>query len=172
MRFRVKGSLVLGKDLRRELASPFGIIADSNRLEKTVKKTERIYAVGDVTVATLLRLGYTPKVSIFDYRTGRSRRVYPIIKRTYKSPLRVKNARGTISLRLWNAINAASKSNRDIGIYVIGEEDLASLVCINFARMGDIVVYGLRKKGIAVIRVDKRIKKYVLSVLRKMSMFR
>ncbi len=169
MAFEFGGNLVLGERLRKELSKPFGIIIGSGQLHRSLKKGKRIYAIGDVTVATLLRHGYMPSVGIFDYRTERSRTVYPIIKKTYKKPLLARNRRGGLSRELWNAVRSASRSISPVGIRVTGEEDLASLACIHFARKGDIIIYGMRGRGMALIKIDKRIKKYVLNVLAKMS---
>ena len=63
-------------------------------------------------------------------------------------------------------IGKAARKRLPIGIKVTGEEDLASLACIYFARNGDFVMYGLRNRGIVTIKVNKRIKKYVVNALR------
>ena len=139
------------------------------QLVKYMHRKENIYAVGDVTLAELLKQKYIPKVGIFDYMTERSRNYFPIIKRVYKDQLRVKNSRGTLSRDLWNAVKKSSRSkypNWDKGG---GEEDLASLACIYFAKDGDYVVYGLRRRGMVVIKINKGIKDYVIKVLNRMS---
>ncbi len=169
MRFPFRHDLILNKRMRKELSKPFGVVIKNSAIAKLIKKTDVVYAVGDVTVATLLSLGYMPKVSIFDFRTERSKRVYPIIRRVYRRPIHTKNRSGGISKGLWYAVMKASKSDRPVGILVDGEEDLASLACIHFAGTGDLVIYGLRGRGMTRIRVDKRIKRYVLNVLEKMS---
>ena len=91
MKFKYRGNLFLNKKLRKELSRPFGAIISSNQIQKSMKGSGKVYAIGDVTVATLLRHGYMPDVGIFDYRTRRNRTIYPIIKNTYKKPMRAKN---------------------------------------------------------------------------------
>ena len=166
MNFRPSKDIMLDEFFRKEFSKPFGKILKGNEIGKSVGSSKTIYAVGDVTVSALLRLGYMPKVSVFDYRTGREARIIPIIKTTYKRPMKVVNRSGTLSVKLWNVIGKAARKRLPIGIKVTGEEDLASLACIYFARNGDFVMYGLRNRGIITIKVNKKIKKYVVNALR------
>ena len=166
MNFKPSKDIMLDEFFRKEFSKPFGKILKGNEIRKRIGSDKTIYAVGDVTVSTLLRLGYMPKVSVFDYRTGREVRVIPIIKTTYKRPMRVVNRPGTLSVKLWNAIGKAARKRLPIGIKVAGEEDLASLACIYFARNGDFVMYGLRNRGMITIKVNRRIKRYVVDALK------
>lgn len=169
MTFNPHRDLKLNAQLRKELARPFGKIMKAEQLARKVDRKNIIYAVGDVTVATLLELDYRPKIAIFDYRTERRKANFPIIKKFYKNPLYVENQRGVLSRNLWNVVKKASKSKSPYGIRVHGEEDLASLACVYFARNGTLVMYGLRNRGgIAVIRANEKIRKYVLGVLKTM----
>ena len=81
MSFRMHKDLKIDETLRRELSRPFGKVLTSKQIEKEIGKSDEIYAVGDVTVATLLRFGYRLKVAIFDYRTARSRMVFDMIRK-------------------------------------------------------------------------------------------
>ncbi len=166
--FHFSKSLRMDKALRKELSGQFGKITDAPMLKKHVSKSNTIYAVGDVTVSKLLAKKYMPKVSVFDYMTERGRKVFPIISKTYRKPLKAVNKRGELSVSLWNAVRKAVKSGKQIGIRVYGEEDLASLVCVYFAKEGDYVIYGIRNKGMAVVKINKNIKKYVAKVLDRM----
>lgn len=166
MNFRPSKDIKLDKLFRREFSGPFGKIVKDTEIKKTIGVGKAIYAVGDVTVSTLLRLGYMPKLSVFDYRTERESRIIPIIKATYKRPVVVANRRGTLSIRLWVAVGKAARKNKPVGIRVIGEEDLASLACIYFARNGDFVMYGLRDQGIVTIKVDNKMREYVVNALK------
>ena len=169
MRFNFSKELRVDERLRRELSKPFGRIMNTKQFVKKISRHETIYAIGDVTVSELLKNGYVPKVGIFDYRTERSAVYFPIIKEVYKKPIRVKNNRGTISHALWNSIRKASKSKKGTGIRVGGEEDLASLACLYFAKDGNLVVYGMRGSGVAVIRANKKIRCYIIKVLERMA---
>jgi uncharacterized protein (UPF0218 family) len=169
MSFNPTNVMRIDRKLRTELSKPFGEVMTASRTGKTITAKDTIYAVGDVTVSTVLGLGLNPKLAIFDYRSGRSRRNFPAIRRTYRMPVEVTNPRGELSLDLWSAIRKASKSKLRSSIRVHGEEDLASLACIHFSKNGSIVMYGLRGKGIAIIHVDDKIKAYVDGVLKRMS---
>jgi len=169
MIFHFYKDLLIDQALRKELSRPFGRIMSTEQLVRHMSRKEKVYAVGDVTLAELLKQKYTPRVGIFDYRSDRLRTYFPIIKKTYKDQLQVKNTRGTLSKDLWNAVKKSSASKYPIGIKVRGEEDLASLACIYFARDGEFVVYGLRGKGMVVIKINKEIKDYVIKVLNRMS---
>lgn len=169
MSFVFSRGLKLDDELREELSSPFGEILKTSQISRRIGKNKTIYAIGDVTVASLLKLGYMPKISIFDYRTERRVSLMPIIRMTYKNPMRVKNCRGVLGVPLWKAVEKAFRMKTAVGIRVYGEEDLASLACIYFAKNGSIVMYGMRKKGIAVIIVDRKIKRYIVRVLIRMA---
>ena len=130
MRFRPSKDIKLNMFFRKEFSRPFGKILTSGEIRKAVGERRRIYAVGDVTISTLLRLGYMPKVSVFDYRSERESRIIPIIKATYKKPRVVVNRRGVLCVKLWDAVGRASRGKKSVGIRVVGEEDLASLACI------------------------------------------
>ncbi len=169
MKFSFSKNIFVNKKLREELSKPFGKLMNTEKLIKYIKNYETVYAIGDVTLSELLKQGRIPKVGIFDYRTERDAVQFPIIRETYKNPLCVKNRRGELSTGLWQAVEIASKSKKPVGIRVYGEEDLASLACIYFAKNGDIVVYGMRGMGMSVIKINKKIKDYIVRVLKIMS---
>lgn len=162
-------TLAVDNDLRKELSRPFGRILNDNFAIKRICLGKKICAVGDVTVATLLGIGCMPKVAVFDYRTGRVYRAIPIIKAVYRKPVRIRNRTGTLSAKLWEAVGKAYFSRDYVGIRVYGEEDLAALACIHFAKTGDLVMYGLRGRGLVVIRVGPGIKAFVSKVIKRMN---
>ena len=168
MAFSFKNELRINASLREELSRPFGTVVKGRHLKKQKLNGKTIYAVGDVTVAKLLAIGLRPRVAIFDFRSERAKKRFPIITKTYKNPIIVHNKRGMITRQLWVAIRKAAKSSDCLGIHVIGEEDLASLPCIYFAKHGDIVMYGIRGLGIAIIEVNDKMHGYVADVMNRM----
>jgi len=162
-------NLGVNDELRKELSGPFGIIMNTRQISKKIRKDETIYAIGDITVATLLELGYAPKVAIFDYKTERKTSNLPIIRKTYRNPICVRNPRGVLSAALMNTVGRVSMMKSPVGIRVYGEEDLASLACIHFAKRGDLVMYGMRNRGIIVIRVNQKMKRYVIKIFNIMA---
>ncbi len=169
MIFKPKKDLKVNARLRKELSRPFGVVLSTRQLQRHLKIRKKIYAIGDFTLSELLKSGYVPSVGIFDFRTERKAVYFPIIKKAYKNQIKVNNRRGVLSKQLWDAVRGSSASAGPCGIKVRGEEDLASLACIHFARNGDYVIYGLRDRGMAVIKVDGKIKRYVLRILKEMS---
>ena len=165
MPFTFERDLILPKRLRRSLGKVFGKLIQTRNLEENIDDEDRIFAIGDVVVGTLLREGYVPSVAIFDNRTARGRVVVPEIRKRFRRPLTARNEPGEIRRELWSAVSKASRSRRPVGIRVYGEEDLASLVCIHFAPVGAVVMYGIRGKGVDIIRVDRNIKRFVDRVL-------
>jgi uncharacterized protein (UPF0218 family) len=168
MPFSFRGDLILPDHIRKSLGKVFGKLIQTRDLGVNIEEGDRIFAVGDIVVGTLLKEGFTPSVAIFDNRTARGRISVSAIRRRFRSPLKARNRPGSISRELWNAVDTASKSSRPVGIRVYGEEDLASLACIHFAPMNSIVVYGIRGRGIDIIRVRPGIKRFAERVLRQM----
>lgn len=164
-----KDEIGLDKSLRKELGLPLGPVVHSIEEAADMADGKSIYAVGDVTVKTLLDIGVLPKVAIFDYRTERHSSRFPIIIKSYRRPIAARNKAGTLSKEMWNAVRRASRMDKPVGIKVTGEEDLAGLACIYFADDGDFVMYGLRKKGVVVIKVGSRIKARAERILKRMS---
>lgn len=168
-RFGFSKDLHLDSGMRKELSGDFGPIMDGEKIARRIGKDKVIYAVGDVTTATLLGLGYKPKVSVFDYRAGKAAARFTAIKKAYANPVCVRNGRGRLSVGMWKAVGDACRKSSPSGIRVYGEEDLASLACIYFARNGEFVMYGMRGRGIAVIRVSRKMKDYVENILKRMA---
>ena len=154
--------------LRKELRKTYGKIIQTSELGHSLRKDDTLFAVGDIVVGTLLDNGFLPKISIFDCRTERGRIVVPSIKRAFSKPIVVRNRPGTISRSLWLAIKRAATRHQRVGIRVYGEEDLASLACIHFAPLGAVVMYGIRGRGMNLIRVDGHIKALVDGFLLQM----
>ncbi len=167
--FSFTDDLRLGSGMRKELSGDFGRIMDGRQIARSIGKDRIIYSVGDVTTATLLELGYKPKISIFDYRAEKEAAKFPIIERVYKDPVRVRNGRGELSAEMWEAVRDACRKAARVGIRVYGEEDLASLACIYFAKIGEFVVYGMRGRGMAVVKVTREMKDYVEDVVTRMA---
>ncbi len=163
--------LRLPAKLRKKLGGKYGKLVQAEHISRLLKKSDTVFAIGDVTCNEMLSAGVLPKIAIFDLKTGRKRVRYRRIKCSYPDPVIVKNIPGTISREIWNAVKKAAKGNRPVGIRVYGEEDLASLACIHFAPINAVVAYGIRGKGMNFIRVNDKIKKTVNGILLQMEQF-
>lgn len=164
--------LQLPDSLREELAKPIGPIIAAHEVAGYIRGCGKIYSVGDMVTTSLLEVGIEPDVMIFDFRTQRG----PCDPETIKTLqlaeggiMRIDNPSGKLTANLWNAIAKSSKSNKKTKIEVKGEEDLASLACIEIADIGDCVIYGIPDEGISTIRIDEEVKKIVRTILMKMA---
>ncbi len=166
--FSFERDLRLPRSIRRELGNGYGRLIGEGEIKQQVSRASKVYAIGDVVVSTLLGLGYKPAVSIFDCKVGRKAVVYPEIKKAYPRPVKVRNRSGTISRELWDAVRKAGSSRKPVGIRIYGEEDLAALACAYLAPEGALLLYGIPGKGIDVVRVDVRIKRLAMGILREM----
>jgi uncharacterized protein (UPF0218 family) len=167
----ISADLELPDGLRDELAKPYGPILSEEDLAGHIRGCRRVYAIGDMVNASLKRMGIDPDIMIFDYHTQREpceEETKDILKSVDGTNIKVTNPRGKLSAELWNAIAKSTKSGRKTKIEVKGEEDLASLACIELADMGDCVIYGIPNEGISVIRIDEDIKRIVGNLLSKM----
>jgi hypothetical protein len=79
----------------------------------------------------------------------------------FKGVRKVANRAGAITPELWRTVSSAVKREGDTIIEVVGEEDMASLACIHFAKTGSFCVYGIPGKGMTVIRITRLIKRIV-----------
>ena len=167
----ISADLELPDDLRDELAKPYGPILTEEGLAGHIRGCRRVYAIGDMVNASLVRMGIDPDIMIFDYHTQRGpcdEETKELLKRVEGVNIKVTNPQGKLTSELWNAIAKSTKSQKKTKIEVKGEEDLASLACIELADTGDCVIYGVPNEGISVIRIDEDIKRIVGSLLSRM----
>jgi uncharacterized protein (UPF0218 family) len=126
------------------------------KFEKLLKKGKfkKIITVGDYCSINL-----PSDVKIFDGRVKRKK-----IKKILSYSLKCKNPRGTIQKEVWQIIKKAIKENKNV--FVEGEEDLLVIPAVLLAPKNSLVVYGLPKRGICVIKVDERMKNKIKNLLK------
>jgi uncharacterized protein (UPF0218 family) len=126
-----------------------------------------IATVGDMTSATLHRLGMRVHMAVVDFRT---KRAYDPAWRDATSSLgevtvSLRNEAATISAEMYNAIIDAWASESSTRLVVEGEEDLATLPAILHAPEGATVIYGIPDTGLCLVRVDEGARNIVADVL-------
>jgi uncharacterized protein (UPF0218 family) len=161
----INKGFTLPDEMRAELAVPIDIIITDAELESIVPRDAVIYAVGDMTVATLLKHAYSPKVVLYDRLIQRKKVSSKKPYSGFRNVEKVSNAPGMLTPALWDAVRRASKNKGSSVIEVIGEEDMASLACIHFAKIGDYCIYGIPGKGMTVVHITKIKKKLVDSMI-------
>ncbi|HEX9908245.1 MAG TPA: DUF359 domain-containing protein [Thermoplasmata archaeon] len=162
--------LELPEDMRAELARPIGEIVSEKALMEIIKDSPRIVTVGDVVTITLLQMNVEPDVAVFDYRTRRSeeKNTKERIARMTGKTVKVGNPQGKITRALWRAVRDAVMAKERTKIEVSGEEDLAALVAIAHAPEGAHVIYGLPGRGITVVCVQDKTRKFAIDAIKNM----
>lgn len=166
-----ENDLVLPDDLREELSRPIGKFVSAWALPKHLKGSTRTICVGDVVTITLLQMKLEPDVAVFDYKTQRAEdyKAKERIEKMSGRLIKVENPAGKITRALWQAVRDAANSRERVKIEVSGEEDLASLVAIATAPDGANVIYGIPKRGLMVVKVDKDSRSLAVAAIRRMA---
>lgn len=154
---------ILPKELRKELGESFGIsiLGRKNEVSKAVKAIlEKKNLKKIITVGDYCSLFLPSDIKIFDGKIQRKK-----IKKSLKFSFSCSNPQGTIQSRTWAVIKKAIKTDKNI--FIKGEEDLLVIPCVLLAKNHTAVIYGLPKKGICLIEVNLRTKKYFKELLKK-----
>jgi hypothetical protein len=126
------------------------------KYEKILKK-EKFKKV--ITVGDYCSLNLPSDIKIFDGKVRRRK-----IKKILPYSLKCKNKRGTIQKEVWPIIKKAIKENKNV--FVEGEEDLLTIPTVLLAPKNSLVVYGIPKKGICLIKVNQKTKKKFKNLLK------
>jgi len=146
------------EEKQEELRKPLGKIVK----EIEEKINGKIVSVGDMVTIYLIKKGFKPNIAIVDYKIERKGHNE---KFEYPFKIKVKNPPGMITRELWNAVATAYAENKNTLIEVDGEEDLAALPAIYLAPENTTVIYGLRNKGMVVVKVGSEERKKVKEFL-------
>src|SRR3989338_5102150 len=128
-----------------------------------------LVAVGDLTVATFLKIGIWPNISIIDFNVSRERKYANLSDLGFNSnnpDVIVKNPAGYISKKLISEIYKAVQGNKKTIIQVLGEEDLATIPAILLSPLGTHVYYGQPNKGTIEVAVTEKIKDDICKLFR------
>lgn len=152
--------------VKTELKKPLGKVYQDYREIKKLSKTHKIISIGDICTLALLDLGIRPHLAVFDLKFMR-KKLKPahaaIIKMIFKNPMKMKNKPGTISEVLLKKADSIVENGG--ALMIDGEEDLTALAFINAAKPEHVLVYGQPKKGLVVVKIDKKIKKKIEKIL-------
>ena len=156
------------------LKEPFGQIipGEPNQTMPELKKMvqgnnpRRVTAVGDVVSRETLAAGIPVDLRIVDHISMRRATTSFIInaRKTYH----VKNPPGVITQESWRAIRQAMKE-REVVIYVEGEEDLLTLPCIAESPFNSLVLYGQPSQGLVVVTTTPSVKTRASEILGRMT---
>lgn len=155
----------ISQSARTALKNPLSKVAT---IEKSLKFEKNLIAVGDISVANLLKLGILPKISVVDFYVERKLAFQSLTQLGFGSAnpdVIVKNEAGQISKALIDQIEKAQNGKNSSVILVNGEEDLAAIPAILLAPVGATVVYGQPQKGAVIVNVNTNIKDKLCSIL-------
>ena len=161
-------------DLRIKLKEPFGTLITgsfdqtASQIKELVSKEKptKLISVGDVVSKNLHEYGLHPILSIVDNKSLRIQQ-WPTLQSAEK-PIYVKNPQGTITKEAIDSIRIALSGKQHVHIVVDGEEDLLTLIAINYAPNGSFVVYGQPQAGVVLVRVEPEKKSQVKNFLKAM----
>ena len=157
--------LKASEETRRIVRKPLGILLDEEGFRRLLEDFKGvIISVGDVVSQSLLDLGFNPGVCVVDGKTLRTCLHSVESFQQDRTVLRLVNPPGTISEEAWSVFKEALDSQPST-ILVEGEEDLLTLVAVETAPVGSLVVYGQPGEGVIVIKVDASSKKNVSEIL-------
>jgi len=139
---------------------------------ESVNQNKMIVSVGDISSLTLLELGIQPSLMIYDYITRRE-----ALSHIQKKQLQIQvkktilNKPGTIRksaiIAIYDAIKTILNTGDNLGIKVIGEEDLLVLPTILMAPLGSLICYGQKDLGFIIVVVTETIKEKIKELLQK-----
>lgn len=159
----------LPETIRLQLKKPFGkIIRIRSRNEFGMTEGGKIIAVGDISVANLLKAAIIPHLSIVDFYVQRKVAYQNLTQLGFGSAnpdVIVKNEAGQVSKNLIDEINKAMSQRHKSIILVEGEEDLATIPAILLAPIGSSVIYGQPNKGAVLVNVTPDIKDKLCKLL-------
>ena len=171
---RIKKTLMLTPQLRRELKTPLGTLLEGSpkqtmertrQLVKEQKPTKTI-TVGDTVSQNLTRYHIPVDVMIVDNRVLRE----PIqpIEAEAEVTVHVRNPPSTITPEAWTTIKHALEQNQRTKVIVDGEEDLLAIVAVMQAPADSLVIYGQPHEGVVVIKVTAQTKEMMQNILNTM----
>ncbi len=154
----------VNSEVRKAVKKPLGKLYSEDEILSVLSRTrKKIIAVGDETGRLLSLNGIKPFIWIYDGKIMRKRIKYKLPLPTYI----VKSKKSTVSLQLQSAIDDALSKNKPSRIFVIGEEDMATLYAIYRAKNA-VIVYGQPKKGTVLVKADRKSKLLALNLLKKL----
>lgn len=145
---------------RGELSTPKGDLYNKKECtpEKAVIKRildeepDMVISIGDVTTASVLDEGYTPKVMIIDGITKRG--VYDR-EFTGENEFLIYNPAAVIYPEAWSTIATAINNKSSTLIKVDGEEDLLGFPAVLLAPEKSVIIYGQPNEGIVWVPVTE-----------------
>ncbi len=162
----------MNETLRARLTKPFGEVLDFKDVTARLgsARPSPLIAVGDQTIIHLLDAGISPDIGIFDLLCQRKE-----VPLEWKKKLNAAAQREGGAIRAFNPpgtvqamMEASVRDCLGIGngwVEIEGEDDLASLVVMAFARPGSVLLYGQPDEGMVWVQIDERVQQEAKALL-------
>jgi len=158
-------NLRLRDEDREELKRKLGPVVEGELPEKYIEKRP-IITVGDVVTDTLLEQGIKPDVGIVDGKTQRDD--YDYRDWNEEEAIKIENPSSLITKEAWKTIRGAIEREKNVMIFVDGEEDMLSVAAIALCPLGGTVIYGIPGEGMVINVVSEGIKEKAWEIINKM----
>ncbi|MBI4973025.1 pantetheine-phosphate adenylyltransferase [Candidatus Roizmanbacteria bacterium] len=172
--------------LRSTLREPLGNVFTGRLSEKksvvkrivdTIQKAKpsMTFAIGDIIAGSLWESGFSPSITVIDYKSRREAlREISNFKFQISNFRRYRNRAGTIEVsavrRLKTLCNNFLRENTPQSLIIEGEEDLMVLPAILVAPLGSIVLYGQYNLGVIAVSVTEEKKEGVLKIVSRFNL--
>lgn len=173
-RYSLNSFHLTSNELRKKLATPFGILltgSPADIMQKLIKYIEKrnpkkIIVIGDVVAKNTLKHGIFVNIFVVDNKTMRQQ-VEPVIIHA-KKYMNAENPKSTITYEAWTVIASAVKQNQTVKISIEGEEDLLVIPAVLSAPIGSLVIYGQPNEGVVLVNVTRSKKREAMSIMELM----
>jgi cytidyltransferase-like protein len=163
-------TLHISEHARSFLKKPLGKLYKN--LPTDFNKPLLLVSAGDESTRTLISNNLVPDLSIIDLYVQRKKKYSSVAEiglPAKQKMTKVRNEAGMLTPALSRGVKQAIKhilltGNRET-IQVIGEDDLAPLLCILFAPLTSIVCYGQPNEGIVLVEVTEKKKEEIVKLL-------
>ena len=149
---------------------PIGEMLSESSVKSQLGDCDNVISVGDVVSLSLIQNGLAPHITIYDCQTERSMMTTLDwkVNEIAGTKVNVINPAGMITPQMVREIEKAVDNPSPTKIKVEGEEDLAALVCAAVAPPGSCLVFGLPKKGMALVRITPEINRKAKEIIYQM----
>ena len=154
------------------LKEPFGVLIKEDQVNKEIlfpfiSKSYKVVTVGDTTTENLLKLGYSPNLSIIDNKEKRILKnkniEFDVDKKFYFN-----NRPGEINDEVMELIKKITMMDFNrIQIIINGEEDLLALPLFIYSPNNWTVFYGQPNEGLVIVEINNVVRKKAESIFNK-----
>lgn len=163
-------SLKATEETRRIVKRPLGTLLKNDSEIRSLLEGFKgfLITVGDIVSTSLIEMGFKPHLCIVDGRTMRKPITVAECLKKGRRVFQLENPPGTISEDSWRVLREAV-SSPDSTVIVEGEEDLLTLVAVESAPEGSLVLYGQPGEGVVAIRVGESSRRMVSEIIGTMT---